>query len=154
VLAGDHVYKMDYARMLVDHAARKADMTIACIQVPVQDATASASCRSTRPAASSASRKAGGAASDAGTHRRRVGEHGIYVFNASFLYEQLIRDADLRASRTTSGKDIIPHLIERGYRVMAHDFAESCVNMIGDQPYWRDVGTIDAFWRRTSTSRT
>jgi glucose-1-phosphate adenylyltransferase len=147
VLAGDHVYKMDYARMLVEHAARKADMTIACIRVPLRDAT-------------------GLGVMQVSGERRIVGfqekpenpqpmpghgdvalaSMGIYVFNASFLYEQLIRDADVRASSHDFGKDIIPHLIERGYRVMAHDFAESCVNMIGDQPYWRDVGTIDAFW--------
>jgi glucose-1-phosphate adenylyltransferase len=71
---------------------------------------------------------------------------GIYVFNASLLYEQLIRDADDPKSTHDFGKDIIPHLIQRGYRVRAHPFGDSCVNMNEGRPYWRDVGTIDAFW--------
>jgi glucose-1-phosphate adenylyltransferase len=133
--------------MLVEHAARKADMTIACIQVPVQDATGLGVMQ-----VDEAGRILGFQEKPAqprplpGRTDVALASMGIYVFNAPFLYEQLIRDADLRASSHDFGKDIIPHLIERGYRVMAHDFKESCVNMIGDTPYWRDVGTIDAFW--------
>jgi glucose-1-phosphate adenylyltransferase len=147
VLAGDHVYKMDYARMLVEHAARKADMTIACIQVPVRDATGLGVMQ-----IDDNSRIVGFQEKPAqprpmpGRTDVALGSMGIYVFNARFLYEQLIRDADLPTSSHDFGKDIIPHLIERGYRVMAHDFKDSCVNMIGEVPYWRDVGTIDAFW--------
>jgi glucose-1-phosphate adenylyltransferase len=147
VLAGDHVYKMDYARMLVEHAARKADMTIACIQVPVRDATGLGVMQ-----IDDNSRIVGFQEKPAqprpmpGRTDVALASMGIYVFNARFLYEQLIRDADLPTSSHDFGKDIIPHLIERGYRVMAHDFKDSCVNMIGEVPYWRDVGTIDAFW--------
>jgi len=68
------------------------------------------------------------------------------VFNAAFLYEQLIRDADDPRSKHDFGGDVIPHLIQRGYRINAHRFADSCVNMIEGRPYWRDVGTIDAYW--------
>jgi glucose-1-phosphate adenylyltransferase len=71
---------------------------------------------------------------------------GIYCFNTALLYEQLIRDADTGTSSHDFGKDIIPHLIARGYRVLAHRFADSCVNMVEGVPYWRDVGTIDAYW--------
>jgi glucose-1-phosphate adenylyltransferase len=71
---------------------------------------------------------------------------GIYVFNAPFLYEALVRDADDSHSSHDFGKDIIPHLIARGYRVVAHQFSESCVNMSEGRPYWRDVGTVDAYW--------
>jgi len=71
---------------------------------------------------------------------------GIYVFNAHFLYEQLIRDADERRSTHDFGKDIIPYLVPR-YRVFAHRFADSCVGKKTDvTPYWRDVGTVDAYW--------
>ncbi len=70
---------------------------------------------------------------------------GIYVFNASFLYEQLIRDAD-DPDRPRLRKDVIPYLVARGYRVFGHRFADSCVNMVEGRPYWRDVGTIDAYW--------
>jgi glucose-1-phosphate adenylyltransferase len=70
---------------------------------------------------------------------------GIYVFNAEFLYEQLIRDADDPHSAHDFGQNIIPHVMSR-YRVFAHPFADSCVTMQGEVPYWRDVGTIDAYW--------
>jgi glucose-1-phosphate adenylyltransferase len=70
---------------------------------------------------------------------------GVYVFNATFLYEQLIRDADDPHSSHDFGKDVIPHIIGR-YGVQAHRFAESCVDMPEGRPYWRDVGTLDAYW--------
>jgi glucose-1-phosphate adenylyltransferase len=70
---------------------------------------------------------------------------GVYVFNAPFPYEQLVRDADDPRSSHDFGKDLIPHVIGR-YRVHAHRFAESCVEMPNGEPYWRDVGTIDAYW--------
>ncbi len=99
VLAGDHVYKMDYARMLVGHVARKADMTIACIQVPVQDATGLGVMQ-----VDEANRIIGFQEKPQhpqpmpGRPDVALGSMGIYVFNASFLYEQLIRDADISAS--------------------------------------------------------
>jgi glucose-1-phosphate adenylyltransferase len=71
---------------------------------------------------------------------------GIYVFNAQFLYEQLIRDADDPRSSHDFGKDVIPYIAPR-YRVFAHRFADSCVGTTpAGKPYWRDVGTIDAYW--------
>src|SRR5688572_24255831 len=80
-----------------------------------------------------------------GSPDRALASMGVYVFNAPFLYEQLIRDSDDRHSSHDFGKDLIPHIIGR-YRVYAHRFAESCVDMPNDQPYWRDVGTLDAYW--------
>jgi glucose-1-phosphate adenylyltransferase len=147
VLAGDHVYKMDYSKMLAEHAARNADMTIACLEVPVADA---------RPfgvmQVDADSRIVGFQEKPA--HPQPLPDRpdtalasmGVYCFNTPFLYEQLIRDAGVRSSSHDFGKDIIPHSIERGYRLFAHRFASSCVNMVGDRPYWRDVGTIDAYW--------
>src|SRR6266550_2248046 len=73
-----------------------------------------------------------------------LGSMGIYVFNAAFLFEQLIRDAEDSQSRHDFGGDLIPYLIAQGHRVFAHRFADSCVNMVEGRPYWRDVGTIDA----------
>jgi glucose-1-phosphate adenylyltransferase len=70
---------------------------------------------------------------------------GVYVFNAQFLFEQLIRDHDDPNSSRDFGKDLIPHLVPRR-RVFAHRFADSCVNMVSGVPYWRDVGTVDAYW--------
>jgi glucose-1-phosphate adenylyltransferase len=70
---------------------------------------------------------------------------GIYVFNARFLIDELARDAADSSSSHDFGKDIIPALIGRR-RVYAHRFETSCVNMVDSRPYWRDVGTIDAYW--------
>jgi len=70
---------------------------------------------------------------------------GIYVFNAEFLYEQLLRDADDPHSSHDFGKDIIPYIMSR-YRIYAHRFSDSCVTGPGEEPYWRDVGTVDAYW--------
>ncbi len=147
VLAGDHVYKMDYSKMLADHVGRGADMTIACLEIPVEDARAfgvmqvDASDRIVAFQEKPAQPQGLPDRPD-----RALVSMGIYCFNTPLLYEQLIRDADTRTSSHDFGKDIIPYLIERGYRVLAHRFASSCVNMVGDQPYWRDVGTIDAYW--------
>jgi glucose-1-phosphate adenylyltransferase len=147
ILAGDHVYKMDYTRLLADHLSREADMTIVCMEVPLAEAR-------------------GFGVMQVDEHDRIVGfqekpkeprpipgrtdvalaSMGIYAFGAAFLYGELIRDADDGASSHDFGRDIIPHLIDGGYNVVAHRFAASCVNMIEGRPYWRDVGTIDAFW--------
>src|SRR5207248_1330433 len=77
---------------------------------------------------------------------RALGSMGIYVFDAGFLYDALMRDADVATSSHDFGKDLIPALLASGARVYAHDFVDSCVNMHEGVPYWRDVGTIDAYW--------
>ena len=147
VLAGDHIYKMDYSRMLQDHVNRWADMTIGCMEVPVADARSfgvmvvddalrvrgfqekpdQPSCIPGRPDTALVSM-------------------GIYVFEAEFLYAELERDAADPSSEHDFGKDIIPSLIARNLKVQAHAFADSCVNMTEGRPYWRDVGTVDSFW--------
>ena len=146
VLSGDHIYKMDYARLLEEHVAGGADATVVCVEVPHADARGfgvlevDAAARivgfEEKPAAPRALPGAPG---------RALASMGVYVFNAPFLYEQLIRDADDPRSSHDFGKDLIPHVINR-YRVHAHRFAESCVEMPNGEPYWRDVGTIDAYW--------
>lgn len=146
ILAGDHIYKMDYGQMLASHVRNKADMTVACINVPIKDA------------------KAFGVMEVDGTDRvvgfqekpdspkplddnpeQALASMGIYVFNAAFLYEQLIRDSDIKTSNHDFGQDIIPHMIDK-YRVFAHRFTESCMGASDGNYYWRDVGTIDAYW--------
>ena len=147
ILAGDHVYKMDYARMLADHVANKAMMTIACIEVPRSDATqlgvmtVDASWRVT-----AFDEKPARPAPIPGRPDRALASMGIYVFDEAFLYEQLIQDADDGTSSHDFGKDIIPRLVRSGLRVHAHCFCDSCVNMSNGTPYWRDVGTLDAYW--------
>ncbi|HEX4885486.1 MAG TPA: glucose-1-phosphate adenylyltransferase [Casimicrobiaceae bacterium] len=147
ILAGDHVYKMDYSRMLIDHVTSQADLTVGCIDVPLDEArgfgvmSIDAERRIVRFA-----EKPQDPEPMPGRPDVALASMGIYVFNAKLLYEQLIRDADDPKSTHDFGKDIIPYLIQRGYRVRAHPFGDSCVNMNEGRPYWRDVGTIDAFW--------
>jgi glucose-1-phosphate adenylyltransferase len=147
VLGGDHIYKMDYGRLLADHVARKADVTVACVEVPVAEA-----------------RAFGVMGVDADMRVREFHEKpdhpqeipgrpgvalasmGIYAFNAAFLYEQLERDTAEPNSTHDFGKDVIPYLVPR-CRVMAHGFQDSCVGgREGSPAYWRDVGTVDAYW--------
>jgi len=147
VLAGDHVYKMDYGRMLAFHREREADVTVGCVEVPLRDATGLGvmdvddDLRVTgfeeKPARPRGMPRNPGQA---------LGSMGVYVFNTDFLVEQVLRDADDPRSTHDFGKNVIPYLVPR-YRVFAHRFADSCVGTQTDgKPYWRDVGTVDAYW--------
>ncbi|VAY89671.1 glucose-1-phosphate adenylyltransferase [mine drainage metagenome] len=146
ILAGDHIHKMDYGKMLAFHVNSKADMTIGCYELPVSEVSAFGVM-----VVGEGDRVTGFVEKPAnpphipGSPDRALVSMGIYVFNAHFLCEQLSRDADDPKSAHDFGHDIIPHLISR-YRVYAHRFEDSCVGM-GDKPaYWRDVGTVDAYW--------
>jgi glucose-1-phosphate adenylyltransferase len=147
VLAGDHIYKMDYTQMLYDHVNKAADMTIACMEVPLAEAGGFGVMAVDEDLRVSAfQEKPERPAPIPGRPDTALASMGIYVFNAAFLYEQLARDSDDPHSTHDFGKDLIPHILERGYRAVAHRFADSCVNMTEGRPYWRDVGTIDAYW--------
>jgi len=146
VLSGDQIYKMDYGRLLANHVAKQADLTVACIEVPLEAA------RSFGVMQTDAEGRITGFAEKPprpqpipGNPTHALASMGIYVFNAKFLYEQLIRDADDKASTHDFGKDLVPHTVPR-YRVFAHPFSSSCVGMRDTTPYWRDVGTLDAYW--------
>jgi len=146
VLAGDHIYKMDYGQMLATHARSKADMTIACINVPLEDAKGFgviAVDDTDRVVEFAEKPKNPKPMPDDPT--KAFASMGIYIFNAKFLYEQLIRDAGDKKSSHDFGADIIPYIIKK-YRVQAHRFTESCVGAKNGNFYWRDVGTIDAYW--------
>jgi glucose-1-phosphate adenylyltransferase len=146
VLGGDHVYKMDYGVLLAEHVERGADISVACLEVAVADAsdfgvmTVDAAQRVVAFDEKPAQPK-----SLPGKPGRALASMGIYAFNADFLVEQLELDAADPNSSHDFGKDIIPRLVQSA-RVFAHRFEDSCVNMVGDQPYWRDVGTLDAYW--------
>lgn len=147
VLAGDHVYKMDYSVMLAEHVARGADVTVACVDVPLADAVDfGVMAVDAEGRVVDFQEKPAQPAPLPGKDGRALASMGIYVFSTKFLSGELERDARDPASSHDFGKDLIPGLVRRGARVVAHRFADSCVNMVGDQPYWRDVGTIDAFW--------
>ncbi len=146
VLAGDHIYKMDYGEMLAYHASSAADMTVACLEVPVDEAKAfGVMSVDANQRVTAFHEKPENPQPIPGRTDRALASMGIYIFNADFLYEQLIRDADDPHSSNDFGKDIIPYIVSR-YRVFAHKFSDSCVGSQGSEPYWRDVGTVDAYW--------
>jgi glucose-1-phosphate adenylyltransferase len=147
VLAGDHVYKMDYSRMIEEHVARRADMTIGCVEVPLGEATQLGVMQ-----VDAEFRIVGFQEKPAeprcipGQPDIALGSMGIYVFNAEFLFEELMRDARDPESSHDFGHDIIPRLIANGFHVSAHRLKDSCTQLSEGKPYWRDVGTIDAYW--------
>ncbi|MCK9380059.1 MAG: glucose-1-phosphate adenylyltransferase [Sulfuritalea sp.] len=147
VLSGDHIYKMDYRRMLSEHVERQADLSVACIDVPLAEASGFGVMHvddSQRIAAFV--EKPANPPPMPNRPDRALASMGVYVFNADFLYEQLIRDHDDPSSSRDFGKNVIPHCVER-YRAFAHNFTHSCVGMDSTGiPYWRDAGTIDAYW--------
>src|SRR6185369_4950852 len=147
VLSGDHIYKMDYGRMLAYHAENGADMSVACLEVPLSEASSFGVVGvDDHQSITSFQEKPAKPFCIPGKPDRALVSMGVYAFNADFLYEQLIRDSDLPSSSHDFGKDIIPHVVSR-YHAYAHNFADSCVDMAeGGAPYWRDVGTIDAYW--------
>ncbi len=144
ILAGDHVYKMDYGAMLAAHVEVQADITVGCIEVPIEQASAF-----------------GVMGVDENSRIRTFKEKpdkpepmpdnadmalcsmGIYIFNKDFLIEQLIRDADSQSSSHDFGKDVIPGLINK-YAAYAYSFRDP---VSGKKAYWRDVGTIDSYWQ-------
>jgi len=147
VLAGDHVYKMDYAKMLSQHAARGSKVTLACTEVPLADAVNFGVVQlDERGQVSAFMEKPARPAPLPDRPDAALASMGIYAFDADFLYEELRADARDRSSGHDFGKDILPRLVKLGVAVHAHHFSESCVNMARGQPYWRDVGTVDAYW--------
>ena len=147
ILAGDHVYKMDYRRMIEDHLLRSARITVACVEVPASEAPGYGVMQVDECDRITAfQEKPETPFTVPGRPDRALASMGIYIFDAAFLYEQILVDAEIPASCHDFGKDIIPRLIAEGEPVYVHHFLESCVNMTNGQPYWRDVGTVDAYW--------
>ena len=144
VLSGDHVYKMDYGKMLASHVQCGADLTIACHEVPITDARAfGVMGTDAEGRITSFQEKPEQPVPISGRPGYALASMGVYVFNTRFLFEQLIKDADTTNSGHDFGRDIIPCLIGR-YALFAHRFADSCVDK--QASYWRDVGTVDAYW--------
>ena len=147
VLAGDHVYKMDYSNMLADHVDKGAGCTVACVEVPLAEAagfgvmTVDPSMRIVDFAEKPRAPRGMPDKPD-----RALASMGIYIFDADFLYAELQRDHGDPASSHDFGADVIPSLVGRGLAV-AHSFEESCVKTTPEaESYWRDVGTIDAYY--------
>ena len=147
VLAGDHIYKMDYSIMLKHHVKSGAQVSVGCIEVPLAEASAfGVMAVDASNQITAFIEKPANPPAMPGRPDQALASMGIYIFNASFLYEQLERDLADPESTHDFGKDIIPQAVKLGVAV-AHPFGLSCVNTLeGGQPYWRDVGTIDAYW--------
>jgi glucose-1-phosphate adenylyltransferase len=146
ILSGDHIYKMDYGRMLAEHVRNRADLSVACIDVPLSEASAFGVMSVDADQRILAfAEKPSQPQPMPGQPDRSLISMGVYIFNAEFLFEQLIRDSDDPRSSHDFGKDVIPHIVSR-YRVFAHSFKDSNVGVADGPPYWRDVGTIDAYW--------
>ncbi len=144
ILSGDHIYKMDYGDMMALHVENRADMTVSCLEVPIEEAagaygvlTADESGRivefNEKPAVPTPI---------PGQPGHCLASMGNYLFNTEFLYEQIIKDADDPKSAHDFGNNIIPSIIEK-YQVYAHPFRDKDTD---ERAYWRDVGTLDAFW--------
>ena len=147
ILAGDHIYKMDYSIMISDHVENGAGCTVGCIEVPRKEA------REFGVMAVDADRKIteflekpADPPPMPGKTDVSLASMGIYVFDAEYLYQLLDEDLANPASSHDFGKDVIPRCVREG-RALAHPFDMSCVSRVKTKrPYWRDVGTIDAFW--------
>jgi glucose-1-phosphate adenylyltransferase len=146
VLAGDHIYKMDYEHMLKQHVAQDADVTIGCLEVPRSEATAFGVMHiDDDNVIKSFLEKPKDPPAMPGKPDSALASMGIYVFNSTFLFDLLRRDAADAYSSHDFGKDVIPYIVKHG-RAVAHHFSSSCVRSNGEAAYWRDVGTIDAYW--------
>ncbi len=147
VLAGDHVYKMNYAQMLADHIALGAECTVGCVEVPRMEATGFGviAIDESRRVVDFVEKPADPPAMP-GKPDRALASMGIYVFKASFLFRELEREMADPSSSHDFGRDMIPRLVKMGV-VAAHPLDLSCVGQReGQEPYWRDVGTVDAYW--------
>lgn len=146
ILAGDHIYKMDYEIMLRQHVDTGADVTVGCLTVPREEATAfGVMATDADGRITSFLEKPADPPATPEDPTKALASMGIYVFNWSHLRELLIKDAADPNSSNDFGNDLIPEIVKNG-KAIAHRYDESCVRAEGAPVYWKDVGTIDAFW--------
>ena len=147
ILAGDHIYKMDYELMLQQHVDTGADVTVACMEVPRAEAVGFGVMHvDESDRIIDFVEKPKDPPALPGNPDMALASLGIYVFRTAFLFEELRRDADTEGSSRDFGKDLIPYLVQHGH-AQAHRFSASCVRSPEEpRAYWRDVGTVDAYW--------
>jgi len=145
ILAGDHVYKMDYGTMIAAHARSNADMTVGCVPIPCEEAAGQLGVMQVDEdnRVLSFQEKPEKPAAIPGQPGVALASMGIYVFNTEFLFEQLIKDAENPDSTHDFGFDLIPDIVDK-HRMFAYSFTDGDT---GVQAYWRDVGTIDGYWQ-------
>ncbi|MFO6431715.1 glucose-1-phosphate adenylyltransferase [Erythrobacter sp. W302b] len=147
ILAGDHIYKMDYELMLQQHVNSGADVTVGCLVVPRMEATGFGVMQvDDKDTITAFVEKPKDPPGIPGNETMALASMGIYVFNTDFLFEQLRRDADDPNSKRDFGGDIIPYIVKHG-KAVAHRFTNSCIRAAEEiEEYWRDVGTLDAYF--------
>ncbi|MBR0825739.1 glucose-1-phosphate adenylyltransferase [Bradyrhizobium manausense] len=147
LLAGDHIYKMDYELMLKQHVESRADVTVGCLEMPRTESSGFGVMHIDDDGViKSFLEKPADPPPMPGKPDKSLASMGIYVFDSKFLFDELKRDAADPNSAHDFGKDIIPHIVKHG-RAIAHQFSSSCVRTGDDKrSYWRDVGTVDAYW--------
>ena len=147
ILAGDHIYKMDYELMLQQHVNSGADVTVGCLVVPRMEATGFGVMQvDANDTITAFVEKPKDPPGIPGNETMALASMGIYVFNTDFLFEQLRRDADDPNSKRDFGGDIIPYIVKHG-KAVAHRFTNSCIRAAEEiEEYWRDVGTLDAYF--------
>jgi glucose-1-phosphate adenylyltransferase len=148
ILAGDHIYKMDYELMLRQHVNTGADVTVGCLEVPRMEATGFGVMHvDNKDTIIDFVEKPADPPGIPGNEQMALASMGIYVFHTKFLIDLLKADAADPNSSRDFGKDLIPHIVKNG-KAVAHRFNESCVRAEMEQhAYWRDVGTVDAYWQ-------
>lgn len=146
ILAGDHVYKMDYEIMLRQHIESKADVTVGCLTVDKSEASSfGVMAVDNNNQITSFLEKPANPPGMPGNPQKSLASMGLYVFNWKFLRELLLQDYADSNSSHDFGNDLIPEIVKNG-KAIAHQFEDSCVRAEGAPSYWRDVGTVDAFW--------
>jgi len=147
ILAGDHIYKMDYELMLRQHVDSGADVTVGVLEVPRREASGFGVMHvDTEDRIIDFVEKPANPPGIPGNPSQALASMGIYVFKTTFLIEQLRRDAATVTSHHDFGGDLIPYIVKHG-KAVAHRFATSCVRAESEpEAYWRDVGTLDAYW--------
>jgi glucose-1-phosphate adenylyltransferase len=146
LLAGDHVYKMDYGPMLVQHVGQQADATVGCFEIPIAQAVDFGTMSVDEDdRITGFAEKSPDPIAIPGHPHKALASMGIYCFNAGFLFDHLRRDDALDGSSHDFGKDIIPHIVAN-HHVVAHRFGKQSLGGQGGRAYWRDVGTVDAYW--------
>lgn len=148
VLAGDHVYKQDYSLLIRQHVEQEADVTIGCVEVPRDEASGFGVMHvGDNDRILDFIEKPDNPPAMPGNPDQALASMGIYVFNTKLLIELLLEDAENPDSSHDFGKDLIPKLVAGG-KAVAHPFSRSCVRAdLEEEPYWRDVGTVDSYWQ-------
>ena len=147
VLAGDHIYKMDYEIMLRQHVDSGADVTLGCLEVPRMEAVGFGVMHvDEHDTIIDFVEKPADPPCVPGSPDVALASMGIYVFNSEYLFQLLREDANNPNSSNDFGKDIVPYIVKHG-KAVAHRFSQSCVRSDHEvEAYWRDVGTVDAYW--------